>query len=42
MENRIEECQGDLFADRISAHTMRAPLGLRYTQFAKASCGTIP
>jgi hypothetical protein len=24
MENRIKECQGDLFADRTSAHTMRA------------------
>jgi len=24
MENRIKECQLDLFADRISAHTMRA------------------
>ena len=24
MENRIKECQGDLFADRTSSHTMRA------------------
>ncbi len=24
MENRIKECQGDLFADRTSAATMRA------------------
>jgi hypothetical protein len=24
MENRIKECQGDLFADRTSTHTMRA------------------
>jgi hypothetical protein len=24
MDNRIKECQGDLFADRTSAHTMRA------------------
>ena len=60
MENRIKECQLDLYADRTSAHTMRAnPLrlwfasmgyvlicalrriGLKHTQFARASCGTI-
>src|SRR5512134_1517158 len=60
MENRIKECQGDLFADRTSTATMRANqlrlwfasmayvlicalrrLGLRHTQFAEATCGTI-
>ena len=60
MENRIKECQGDLFADRTSAATMRANqlrlwfasmayvllcalrrIGLRFTQFAQATCGTI-
>ena len=60
MENRIKECQLDLFADRTSAHTMRANqlrlwfasmtyvllaalrrIGLRHTQFANATCGTI-
>jgi hypothetical protein len=60
MENRIKECQGDLFADRTSAATMRANqvrlwfasmayvlicalrrIGLKHTQFAKATCGTI-
>jgi hypothetical protein len=60
MENRIKECQLDLYADRTSAHTMRANqlrlwfasmayvllcalrrIGLRHTQFARASCGTI-
>jgi hypothetical protein len=60
MENRIKECQLDLFADRTSAHTMRANqlrlwfasfayvlicalrrIGLKHTQFAKATCGTI-
>ena len=60
MENRIKECQGDLFADRTSAATMRANqlrlwfasmayvllcalrrLGLKHTQFAEATCGTI-
>jgi hypothetical protein len=60
MENRIKECQADLFADRTSAATMRANqlrlwfasmayvllcalrrIGLRFTQFATASCGTI-
>jgi hypothetical protein len=59
-ENRIKECQGDLFADRTSAATMKANqlrlwfasmayvllcalrrLGLRHTQFAEATCGTI-
>jgi hypothetical protein len=58
-ENRIKECQLDLFADRTSA-TMKANqlrlwfasmvyvlltalrrLGLRHTQFAEATCGTI-
>jgi hypothetical protein len=33
MENRIKECQLDLFADR--------RLALQHTQFAKATCGTI-
>jgi hypothetical protein len=60
MENRIKECQLDLYADRTSAHTMRANqlrlwfasmayvlicalrrIGLKHTQFARASCGTI-
>jgi len=60
MENRIKECQLDLFADRTSAATMRANqlrlwfaslayvllcalrrIGLAYTQFAAATCGTI-
>jgi Transposase DDE domain group 1 len=59
-ENRIKECQLDLFADRTSAATMKANqlrlwfasmayvlltalrrLGLRHTQFAEATCGTI-
>jgi hypothetical protein len=61
MENRIKECQLDLFADRTSAETMRANqlrlwfaslayvllcalrrIGLAETQFAAATCGTIP
>jgi hypothetical protein len=60
MENRIKECQLDLFADRTSTRTMRANqlrlwfaamayvllcalrrIGLRRTQFARASCGTL-
>jgi Transposase DDE domain group 1 len=60
MENRIKECQLDLYADRTSAHTMRANqlrlwfasmayvlicalrrIGLKHTQFARATCGTI-
>src|SRR5215210_1604150 len=60
MENRIKECQLDLFADRTSAGTMRANqlrlwfasmayvlicalrrIGLAFTQFATATCGTI-
>lgn len=60
MENRIKECQADLFADRTSAATMRANqlrlwfasmayvllcalrrIGLRFSQFANATCGTI-
>lgn len=60
MENRIKECQGDLFADRTSTGTMRANqlrlwfaamayvlmcalrrIGLKHTQFAEATCGTI-
>src|ERR671910_3681406 len=60
MENRIKECQGDLFADRTSAATMRANqlrlwfasmayvlrcalrrIGLKHTEFAEATCGTI-
>jgi hypothetical protein len=60
MENRIKECQLDLFADRTSAATMRANqlrlwfasfayvllcalrrIGLAFTQFAPASCGSI-
>jgi hypothetical protein len=59
-ENRIKECQLDLFADRTSAATMRANqlrlwfaamayvlmcalrrIGLRHTQFADATCGTL-
>jgi len=60
MENRVKECQLDLFADRTSSHTMRANqlrlwfasmayvlitalrrIGLKHTQFAQATCGTI-
>ena len=60
MENRIKECQLDLFADRTSAATMQANqlrlwfasfayvlmcalrrIGLAYTQFTNATCGTI-
>jgi hypothetical protein len=60
MENRIKECQLDLFADRTSPATMKANqlrlwlasvacvllcalrrIGLRHTQFATATCGTI-
>jgi hypothetical protein len=60
MENRIKECQLDLFADRTSTATMRANqlrlwlaslayvllcalrrIGLRHTEFADATCGTI-
>jgi len=60
MENRIKECQLDLFADRTSTATLRANqlrlwfasmaytlitamrrIGLRHTQFAKATCGSI-
>jgi hypothetical protein len=60
MENRIKECQLDLYADRTSAATMRANqlrlwfasmayvllcalrrIGLKKTNFAKATCGTI-
>ena len=60
VENRINEQQLDLFADRTSAATMRANqlrlwfasfayvllealrrIGLRHTQFAMATCGTI-
>lgn len=60
MENRIKECQADLFADRTSSATMRANqlrlwfasmayvllcalrrIGLKFTQFANATCGTI-
>jgi hypothetical protein len=60
MENRIKECQADLFADRTSAATIRANqlrlwfasmayvlvcalrrIGLRFTQFANATCGSI-
>ena len=60
MENRIKECQADLFADRTSTATMRANqlrlwfasmayvllcalrrIGLRHTQFANATCGTL-
>ena len=60
MENRIKECQADLFADRTSSATLRANqlrlwfasmayalmcalrrIGLRSTQFARATCATI-
>jgi hypothetical protein len=60
MENRIKECQLDLFADRTSTATMQANqlrlwfasmayvllcalrrIGLAYTRFAEATCGTI-
>jgi hypothetical protein len=60
MENRIKECQLDLFADRTSAASMSANqlrlwlasmayvlltalrrIGLPFTQFARATCGTI-
>jgi hypothetical protein len=60
LENRIKECQLDLFADRTSAATMKANqlrlwlasmayvllcalrrIGLRHTQFAEATCGTL-
>jgi len=60
MENRIKECQLDLFADRTSAASMKANqlrlwfasmayvlicalrrIGLRHTEFARATCGTI-
>ena len=60
MENRIKECQLDLFADRPSAASMQANqlrlwfasmayvllsglrrIGLPFTQFARATCGTI-
>jgi Transposase DDE domain group 1 len=60
MENRIKECQLDLFADRTSTATMQANqlrlwfasmaylllcalrrIGLPFTQFAEATCGTI-
>ena len=60
MENRIKECQLDLFTDRTSAATMKANqlrlwfasmayvllaalrrIGLRHTQLADATCGTI-
>ena len=60
MENRIKECQLDLFADRTSANAMHANqlrlwfasmayvlvtalrrIGLKHTQFANATCGTI-
>jgi hypothetical protein len=60
MENRIKECQLDLFADRTPAATMQANqlrlwfasmayvllcalrrIGLAFTQFAEATCGTI-
>jgi hypothetical protein len=60
MENRIKECQLDLFADRTSAASMQANqlrlwfasmayvllsalrrIGLPFTQFARATCGTI-
>jgi Transposase DDE domain group 1 len=60
MENRVKECQLDLFAGRASAATMRANqlrlwfasmayvllcalrrIGLRHTQFAEATCGTL-
>ena len=60
MENRLKECQMDMFADRTSANTLRANqlrlwfssmayvllcalrrIGLPYTRFATASCGSI-
>jgi hypothetical protein len=60
MENRIRECQLDLFADRTSVATISANqlrlwlasmayvlisalrrIGLPFTQFARATCGTI-
>jgi hypothetical protein len=60
MENRIKECQLDLFADRTSAATTAVNqlrlrfakiaylllyalrrIGLAFTQFATAICGTI-
>ena len=38
MENRIEECQLDLFADRTSAHGLRANrLRLRFASMAYES-----
>lgn len=59
MENRIKECQLDLFADRTSGASMSANqlrlwfasmayvllsalrrIGLPFTQFARATCGT--
>jgi hypothetical protein len=59
-ENRIKECQLDLFADRTAAATMPANqvrlwfasfadvrlcalrrIGLAFSQFARASCGSI-
>src|SRR5208282_2577308 len=43
MENRIKECQSDLFADQTSTATIRAiQLQLRLASFAEATCGTIP
>lgn|GEM_PF-473241 len=48
MENRIKECQGDLFADRTSAASMAYVLldslrriGLEQTRLARATCATI-
>ena len=50
MENRIKECQLDLFSDRTSSHTMRANqlllnalrrIALAGTRLADATCGTI-
>jgi len=60
MENRIKECQLDMFADRTSTATLQANqlrlwfasmayvllcalrrIGLAFTQFAEATCGTI-
>ena len=44
MENRIKECQLDLFADRTSAATMRANqlrLALAGTALANATAGSI-
>jgi hypothetical protein len=44
MENRIKECQLDLFADRTSTATLLCAvrrIGLAHTQFAQATCGTI-